>query len=132
MKKTVSLILIFTFILTLIPTYVSADGAAAENTVEIVFDSAENAAAIVTAGGAAPRIKYGDANGDGTVNLRDSMQLKKFVAGTSVEIDAAASDLNGDGQVNIKDLNLLKKLLVGDETTIANLPHQPSGSGGSA
>ena len=132
MKKAVSLILIFTFILTLLPTGVVATGTEpSENTVEIVFDSAENSGAIVTEGGA-PVVRYGDVNSDGALTIRDSMTLKKFVAGSSVEIDRSAADINADGSVNIKDLNLLKRLLVGDQTVIDNLPSGSSGGAGAA
>ena len=60
---------------------------------------------------------YGDANGDGTVNGRDVLLLRKFMAnydfdtGTSnVEVSAGA-DANGDGVVNGRDVLLLRKYM---------------------
>ena len=57
--------------------------------------------------------KPGDPNGDGTVNMKDALVLRKYLAGWTVEGDEAALDVNGDGAVNMKDALLLRKFLAG-------------------
>ena len=55
----------------------------------------------------------GDSNGDGVINMKDSLLLRKHLAGWSVEADEPALDVNGDGDVNMKDALLLRKYLAG-------------------
>ena len=57
--------------------------------------------------------KIGDPNGDGTVNMKDALILRKFLAGWTVEGDEAALDVNGDGSINMKDALILRKYLAG-------------------
>ncbi len=54
----------------------------------------------------------GDANGDGNVDMTDSVELKKACAGIA-EVDSDAADINCDGIINAKDLLLLKKCNAG-------------------
>ncbi len=65
-----------------------------------------------------PEVLFGDANGDGVVNLKDLSRLRKYFAGNDVEIDLVSIDLNGDGVVNLKDLTRLRKYLAGDDITL--------------
>lgn len=58
-------------------------------------------------------IKYGDINGDGTVNVGDGVTLKKHLAGMSIEINEVASDVNLDGKINTTDAVLLMRHLAG-------------------
>jgi len=58
---------------------------------------------------------YGDANGDGTVNTKDIILVRRHVAAkdpmtglSSVEVSAGA-DANGDGTVNTKDIILVRR-----------------------
>ena len=127
MKKTVSIILAVIFVMTIAPVSAAASGAQ-PNTVEIVFDSAEDAAKLVTGDGA-PGFKYGDVNSDGLLNIRDLLAMKKHFAGAYGEINREASDVNADGLVNFTDLAVLKKLIVFDAEAVANLPSPPSQSG---
>ncbi|KHD35935.1 endoglucanase [Clostridium acetobutylicum] len=53
----------------------------------------------------------GDVNGDGVVNGRDLMELRKYLAGSTSNIDLNAADLNNDGAVNGRDLLELIKLV---------------------
>ena len=53
----------------------------------------------------------GDANGDGNVNMKDVLLMRKYLAGMDVTYNAANSDCNGDGVVNMKDVLLLRKFL---------------------
>ena len=57
----------------------------------------------------------GDANGDGVVNMKDSLILRKHLAGWPLDPETviAALDVNLDGEVNMKDALLLRKFLAG-------------------
>ncbi len=57
----------------------------------------------------------GDVNGDGTVNVSDLAQLKKYIAGllNDTEINECYPDTDENGIVNVADLAQLKKMLVG-------------------
>ena len=58
----------------------------------------------------------GDLNGDGKINLKDSMLLLQYLAGWEVELNEANADVNGDGKVNLKDSMLLLQYLAGWES----------------
>ena len=47
----------------------------------------------------------GDANGDGTMDIRDLVRVKRYIADNSVEIVNVAADIDGDGKVSMKDWN---------------------------
>lgn len=55
---------------------------------------------------------HGDANGDGIVNGKDVIVLRRHLVDSSVEISAGA-DANGDGEINGKDVIILRRYLVG-------------------
>ena len=57
----------------------------------------------------------GDVDGDGSVNVRDIAQMKKYITGAVGDdaVDFALSDLDGDGAVTVRDLSALKKLIAG-------------------
>lgn len=59
-----------------------------------------------------PAIVFGDSNGDGVVDSKDAVMIKRYMAGyTDQKIDLAASDVNVDGTVDSKDaVKILKKL----------------------
>ena len=59
------------------------------------------------------KVVYGDANGDGQINLKDVLVARKYVAGIDTEIDLVASDVNKDGAVNMKDILLIRKFIAG-------------------
>ena len=65
----------------------------------------------------APDTLWGDANGDGTVDNKDLVRIKKYLAGLdydtgiSTEEVGAGADANGDGDIDNKDLVRLKKYL---------------------
>lgn len=59
-------------------------------------------------------VLYGDGNGDGYINARDMIVMKKAIMGASVsESVMTALDLDGDGALRSKDSLLLKKYLGG-------------------
>ena len=63
-------------------------------------------------------ITYGDANGDGKIDSRDAVVIKKYVAGfTGFAIDLEASDVNADGKVDTRDAVKILKKIVGFDVT---------------
>lgn len=62
---------------------------------------------------AAERIP-GDADGDGAVDLKDIVQIARYLAGGwNAVIDLMNADVNCDGEVNLKDVVLLRRYLAG-------------------
>ena len=59
----------------------------------------------------------GDVDGDGNVNMKDVLKLRKIVSGAEEPEEALSSfaDVNGDGEVNMKDILLLRKIVAGAE-----------------
>ncbi len=56
----------------------------------------------------------GDASGDGVLNLRDVVLIRRYLAGGwDVEIDAAAADVDGDGEATTQDVVLLSRYIAG-------------------
>ena len=56
----------------------------------------------------------GDASGDGVVNMKDVLAVRKFVAGIAMNgFNEAAADVNKDGAVNMKDVLLVRKFIAG-------------------
>lgn len=56
----------------------------------------------------------GDFNGDASVDLKDVVLLRRYIAGGwNVDLDAKAADLNKDGNVNLKDVALLRRYIAG-------------------
>ena len=70
-------------------------------------------------------IKYGDINGDGSINVGDGVTLKKHLAGMTVKIDMTASDVNLDGHINTTDAVLLMRHLAGMNVELG-VPQQPT------
>lgn len=56
---------------------------------------------------------YGDLNGDGLVNKKDSLLMKMYLADNTTIIDQDAADVFADGLINKKDSLLLKQFLAG-------------------
>ena len=64
-------------------------------------------------------ITYGDANGDGKIDSRDAVVIKKYVAGfTGFAIDLDAADVNADGKVDTRDAVKILKKIAGFDVTL--------------
>lgn len=59
-------------------------------------------------------VTLGDINGDGAVDLRDLVRLKKYIADNGTEAVAAAADLNNDSEINSADMICLERYLLGE------------------
>ncbi len=56
----------------------------------------------------------GDVDGSSTVNMKDVLHLRKYLAGIrTAEFDSSAADVNNDGAINMKDVLQLRKILAG-------------------
>ena len=59
---------------------------------------------------------YGDANGDGNVNLDDVTHMLKYIAGwEGITIIEKAGDVTSDGNINLEDVTHLLKYIAGWE-----------------
>lgn len=56
-------------------------------------------------------VLQGDVNGDGTVNIMDLFNQRKYLANADLVVNQGNADLNSDGAVNILDLFALRKKL---------------------
>lgn len=56
----------------------------------------------------------GDANGDGSIDIKDIVRTKKAIAGSANATDDA--DINGDGKIVAADLTLLAKYIITAKT----------------
>ena len=66
---------------------------------------------------AAADIKYGDVNGDGKIDGKDLIRLRRYLVGLEAELFPGA-DCNGDGEVNGKDLIKLRKYLLTEDPSV--------------
>ncbi len=62
----------------------------------------------------------GDANGDGSIDLKDVTMMRRALVGWDVEINEAASDVNQDGSFDLKDVVHLRRFLAGGWGIILN------------
>lgn len=58
-------------------------------------------------------VLLGDANDDGTVNVKDATTIQKQVAGFDITINMAAADADANGTVNVKDATAIQKWVAG-------------------
>ena len=62
---------------------------------------------------------YGDANGDGKIDLLDALAIDKYLAGTTDDnFQSANADVNHDSMVDSKDSMILKKYLAEWDITL--------------
>ncbi len=62
---------------------------------------------------AAAKPRFGDANNDGNVNMKDILALRSHLAGLSVELNAVYADADASGGINMKDVLLVRKFVAG-------------------
>ena len=53
----------------------------------------------------------GDADGNGEVDIRDLVRMKRYISDADIEIDPA-TDINIDGDINAEDLSELRIMLL--------------------
>ena len=75
----------------------------------------QNVACAITNGSVTVSTRFaGDANGDGVLDLKDVVLLRRFLAGGwNVTIEADNMDVDGDGVLSLKDSTLLSRYLAG-------------------
>lgn len=70
------------------------------------------------------KIKYGDVDGDGKINLTDLVLMKRYILGIYYQLpdsyNISNADLNGDNNINSIDLAILNRYVLG---TIKKLPY---------
>ena len=66
---------------------------------------------------------YGDANGDGEINTKDIILIRRYVAAkdpitgiSTIEVSTGA-DANGDGEINTKDIILVRRYVAAKDPT---------------
>ncbi|MBR3966737.1 MAG: InlB B-repeat-containing protein, partial [Clostridia bacterium] len=62
--------------------------------------------------------KFGDVNGDGTIDTKDAVLLAQYLAKWSVTVSEAAADCNNDGIIDTKDAVLLAQYLAKWDVTL--------------
>lgn len=70
-------------------------------------------------------VAFGDLNNDGLVDDDDTKLLREYLAGKSVEINAAAADVNEDGKIDLIDLVILRRYMA-DMDGFGELPYKPA------
>ena len=60
----------------------------------------------------------GDADGDGSVTVRDVAMLQQYLAGWDVTLNGATADADGDGSVTVRDVAMLQQYLAGWDVTL--------------
>ncbi|MBR3289185.1 MAG: dockerin type I repeat-containing protein [Clostridia bacterium] len=64
------------------------------------------------------KFETGDANHDGSVDMKDALLIRRFIAHLEDSIDEVAADTNGDGAVDMKDLLLLRQFIAHWDVTL--------------
>ena len=64
----------------------------------------------------------GDANGDGTVNVTDIVEIVNAILGKpSANFNKEAADVNGDGEVNVTDIVSVVNIILSDPVSAREL-----------
>lgn len=96
---------------------VSLDATTLSGEAKAVNAGTEVAATVKIAEVQKEEILWGDANGDGRVNTRDSMKIAQYYLDRTISINLAASDVNGDGRYNTRDSMLIAQYYASGGTT---------------
>lgn len=109
MKRIISLLLVFSLVLSLFTFSVNADNATGIKTESRALTGNELA---------------GDLNGDGNVNAVDVVSYRRHASGGySVEINEELRDVNNDGLCNAKDITLIRRFITGGYNVELELPN---------
>ena len=65
---------------------------------------------------------YGDANGDGVVNMLDVLMIRKYIAKQPVAVDVTVSDVTDDSAINMLDVLLIRKYIAKQPVTLGPKP----------
>lgn len=71
------------------------------------------------------RILVGDVNGDGAIDIKDSVLLKRYLAGWNEDINLSTADVDGSAEVNIRDCVLLNRYLAGWDVVLMPVQDDP-------
>ena len=77
---------------------------------------------------ALPTPRYGDANDDGVINMKDIRALRGYLADLYVDFNEVSADADGSGTINMKDVLLVRKYVAdipvtfGEQASPMNLP----------
>jgi antitoxin (DNA-binding transcriptional repressor) of toxin-antitoxin stability system len=98
-------------------TFTTASLADGEHTVYVrATDSADNTTAEVDYASDSFTIQPvspGDANGDGTIDVRDITRVERAIA--DLDPDTAGADANQDGMINVLDITRIERIIAGLE-----------------
>ncbi|MCQ2404488.1 MAG: dockerin type I repeat-containing protein [Clostridia bacterium] len=100
-----------------VPSQSQTTPSASETTPSVTEPSASESTPVVTEPSASEStpvvdVVPGDANGDGSINMKDVLALRKLLADMPAgDIIEANADVNGDGSINMKDVLALRKEL---------------------
>jgi hypothetical protein len=98
-------------------TFTTASLADGEHTVYVrATDSADNTTAEVDYASDSFTIQPvspGDANGDGTIDVRDITRVERAIAG--LDPDTSGADANQDGMINVLDITRIERIIAGLE-----------------
>ena len=82
--------------------------------IETIFnDDAEIAMNMISGGVTVIHYTPGDANGDGRINTRDTVALRRYIAGGyDIKVVEPALDANEDGRINSRDVVYVRNMVV--------------------
>lgn len=63
---------------------------------------------------------FGDANGDGRIDIIDFVRMKKHIADGNIDILRVAADINGDNSVDATDLTEFRRYMLGIASAVDN------------
>lgn len=68
----------------------------------------------------------GDANNDGSIDMKDILVIRRAAGFMIDDFDKVACDTNGDNEVDMKDVLMIRKYVAGIEVSFAPLPGESS------
>ncbi len=68
----------------------------------------------------------GDVTGDDSIDMKDVLMLRKYIAQMDADIVAANSDVNSDGNIDMKDVLMIRKYIAHIISSFDDIPDDPS------